>query len=108
MSSLTIHVLDTTRGCPARGMTIELWSADPARLIKTVQTNDDGRVDSPLLAGKEMLAGTYELVFCVGDYFGERRFLDRVPIRFIISDATAKYHIPLLVSPWAYSTYRGS
>ena len=108
MSSLTTHVLDTTRGCPARGMTIELWSVDPSRLIKTVQTNDDGRVDSALLTGNEMVIGTYELVFHVGDYFGEKKFLDRVPIRFIISDATAKYHVPLLVSPWSYSTYRGS
>ncbi len=108
MSSLTTHVLDTTRGCPARGMTIELWSVDQSRKLKTLRTNDDGRVDSPFLEGKEMIAGVYELVFCVGDYFGERRFLDRVPIRFIISDATAKYHVPLLVSPWSYSTYRGS
>jgi 5-hydroxyisourate hydrolase len=108
MSALTTHVLDTTRGTPARGMTIELWSVDRSHLLKTVRTNDDGRVDIPLLSDKEMLAGTYELVFLVGDYFGERRFLDRVPIRFTISDATAKYHVPLLVSPWAYSTYRGS
>lgn len=108
MSALTTHVLDTTRGCPARGMTIELWSVDPSKLLKTVQTNTDGRVDSPLLAGNEMVAGTYELVFLVGDYFNERKFLDRVPVRFIISDAAAKYHVPLLVSPWAYSTYRGS
>ena len=89
-------------------MTIELWSIDHSTKLKTVRTNDDGRVDSPLLSEKEMIAGTYELVFFVGDYFGERRFLDRVPIRFIISDATAKYHVPLLVSPWSYSTYRGS
>jgi len=108
MSALTTHVLDTTRGCPARGMTIELWSVDPSKLLKTVQTNTDGRVDSPLLAGNEMVAGTYELVFLLGDYFNERKFLDRVPVRFIISDAAAKYHVPLLVSPWAYSTYRGS
>ena len=108
MNYLTTHVLDTTRGCPAAGMTIELWSVDPSKLLKTVQTNKDGRTDAPLLAGNEMIAGTYELVFRVGDYFGERKFLDRVPIRFIISDADAKYHVPLLVSPWAYSTYRGS
>lgn len=108
MSALTTHVLDTVRGCPARGMTIELWSVDPSKLLKTVQTNTDGRTDSPLLAGDELVSGTYELVFFVGDYFGERRFLDRVPVRFAVSDATAKYHVPLLVSPWAYSTYRGS
>ena len=108
MSSLTTHVLDTARGVPARGMTIEVWAADESKLLKTVQTNDDGRVDSPLLAGSEMVAGTYELVFLVGDYFKENRFLDRVPVRFTISDPGAKYHVPLLVSPWAYSTYRGS
>ncbi len=108
MSSLTTHVLDVARGCPARGMTIELWSVTPSRLLKTVRTNEDGRIDSPLLAGNEMAAGTYELVFWVGDYFGERRFLDRVPVRFTISDPGAKYHVPLLVSPWAYTTYRGS
>jgi 5-hydroxyisourate hydrolase len=108
MNMLTTHVLDTARGLPAAGMTIELWAIDPSRKIKTVQTNDDGRVDSALLAGSEMVVGTYELVFHVGDYFGEKKFLDRVPIRFIIADATAKYHVPLLVSPWSYSTYRGS
>jgi 5-hydroxyisourate hydrolase len=108
MSALTTHVLDTVRGRPASGMTVELWSIDPSKLLKTVQTNSDGRMDSPLLDGKELVAGTYELVFRVGDYFGERRFLDRVPVRFIISDTNLKYHVPLLVSPWAYSTYRGS
>src|SRR5689334_3879354 len=108
MSSLTTHVLDTSRGTPARGMTIEVWSVDQSKKLKTVKTNDDGRVDSPLLSGAEMVAGNYELVFFVGDYFGERNFLDRVPIRFTISDPGAKYHVPLLVSPWSYSTYRGS
>jgi 5-hydroxyisourate hydrolase len=108
MSTLTTHVLDVIRGCPARGMKIELWSLDQSKLLKTVQTNSDGRLDAPLLDENAMTAGTYELVFYVGDYFGEKRFLDRVPVRFIISDASAKYHVPLLVSPWAYSTYRGS
>jgi 5-hydroxyisourate hydrolase len=108
MSALTTHVLDVSRGIPARGMTIELWSLDQSRKLKTVKTNDDGRVDAPLLAVNEMAAGNYELIFFVGDYFGERKFLDRVPVRFTISDPATKYHIPLLVSPWAYSTYRGS
>ena len=108
MSSLTTHVLDTAQGTPARGMTVELWSVDPAKRLKTVQTNADGRIDSPLLSDHEMQSGTYELVFFVGDYFGERTFLDRVPVRFTISDRTAKYHVPLLVSPWSYTTYRGS
>ena len=108
MSTLTTHVLDASRGRPAQGMTIELWSVDRSILLKTVTTNADGRIDTPLLAGNEMVAGTYELIFHVGDYFGERRFLDRVPVRFIIADPGAKYHVPLLVTPWAYSTYRGS
>lgn len=108
MSSLTTHVLDTARGVPARGMTIEVWSLDQSKKLKTVKTNDDGRVDAPLLSGDEMVAGNYELIFFVGDYFGERKFLDRVPIRFTLSDPKAKYHVPLLVSPWSYSTYRGS
>ena len=107
-SSLTTHVLDTMRGRPAAGITIELWSVDQSKILKSVRTNADGRTDSPLLSGEEMSAGTYELIFFVGDYFGERKFLDRVPVRFILSDASAKYHVPLLVSPWSYSTYRGS
>jgi 5-hydroxyisourate hydrolase len=108
MSALTTHVLDTMRGRPAAGMKIELWSVDQKTLLKTVATNTDGRTDSPLLAADAMAAGTYELIFCVGDYFGEKKFLDRVPVRFVIADAAAKYHVPLLVSPWSYSTYRGS
>jgi 5-hydroxyisourate hydrolase len=106
--SLTTHVLDTMRGIPATGMTIELWSLDQSKMLKSVQTNADGRPDSTLLKREEMIAGNYELLFFVGDYFGERRFLDRVPVRFVISDSAAKYHVPLLVSPWSYSTYRGS
>lgn len=108
MSTLSTHVLDTARGRPARGMKIELWSAVASVLLKTVTTNEDGRTDAPLLAGDEMKTGDYELVFHVGDYFGEAKFLNRVPVRFTISDAAARYHVPLLVSPWAYSTYRGS
>ncbi len=110
MSALTTHVLDTMRGRPAAGMQIELWSiaGDAPRLLKTIRTNADGRADAPLLEGDAIIAGTYELVFFVGDYFGERKFLDRVPVRFVISDAGAKYHVPLLVSPWNYTTYRGS
>ena len=107
-STLTTHVLDTMRGIPAAGVTIELWSLDQSKMLKSVQTNSDGRVDEPLLAGEQLRAGSYELIFFVGDYFGERRFLDRVPVRFVISDPAAKYHVPLLVSPWSYTTYRGS
>ncbi len=110
MSTLTTHVLDTMRGRPAAEMQIELWSiaGDASKLLKTVRTDSDGRTEAPLLSGSELIGGTYELVFFVGDYFGERKFLDRVPVRFIISDPMAKYHVPLLVSPWSYSTYRGS
>ncbi|MFL6514844.1 MAG: hydroxyisourate hydrolase [Chthoniobacterales bacterium] len=108
MSRLTTHVLDNVQGRPAAGLKIELWSIDQSKLLKSVKTNADGRIDSPLLAGEEMNAGTYELVFLVGDYFNEAKFLDRVPVRFKISDPTANYHVPLLVTPWSYTTYRGS
>ena len=117
---LTTHVLDTARGCPATNVTIELWRCDvqddaQSSLLKTVTTNADGRTNNPLLANDELLVGTYELVFVVGKYFATQAgtnstipFLDRIPVRFGIADANAHYHIPLLVSPWAYSTYRGS
>src|SRR5437870_6847705 len=97
--SLTTHVLDTMRGRPGAGMKIELWSLEPRELLKTVITNSDGRTDEPLFSPNESRSGGYELVFFVGDYFGERQFLDRVPVRFVISNATAKYHVPLLVTP---------
>ncbi len=114
---LTTHVLDTAHGCPARDMQIELWllGGTPPTLLKTLRTNADGRTDQALLTAEEMRAGLYELVFYVGDYFAAKgaaaagvRFLDRVPVRFGISDAGLTCHVPLLVSPWAYSTYRGS
>jgi len=108
MSSLTTHVLDVARGVPASGMGVELWSVEPSKLLKSVKTNSDGRIDSALLSGGEMVAGTYELVFLVGEYFSDSKFLDRVLVRFKISDVTAKYHVPLLVTPWSYTTYRGS
>ena len=116
-AKLSTHVLDTAHGCPARDVQIELWSlADGVRkLLKIVRTNAEGRTDQPLLAADELRAGRYELVFCVGDYFAGKvspapqvPFLDRVPVQFGIADATASFHVPLLVSPWAYSTYRGS
>lgn len=116
--SLSTHVLDTVRGAPAVGIKIELWqvAADNKRtLIKEVKTNSDGRVDAPLLADGEADVGEYELVFFVADYFkasgdkvAEPAFLSVVPIRFGIADADSHYHVPLLISPWAYSTYRGS
>ena len=100
--SLSTHVLDTARGRPAAGVAIELRRVDGA-LLATVRTNDDGRASFG-----DVGAGEYELVFAAGDYFGEREFLDRIPVRFRVADAAAKYHVPLLVSPWSYSTYRGS
>ncbi|MEO7318405.1 MAG: hydroxyisourate hydrolase [Chthoniobacteraceae bacterium] len=105
---LSTHVLDLTTGKPAAGMKIELHNLSIGALLKTVTTNADGRTDTPLLAGIELHADEYELVFHVGDYFGDKTFLDRIPIRFQIADPTASYHVPLLCTPWAYSTYRGS
>ena len=116
-TKLSTHVLDTANGCPAQGMRIELWAlaGDKPRLLKNVTTNADGRTDAPLLSANEMKTGQYELVFHVGDYFvgksapaGAVRFLDLVPVRFGIADGAASYHVPLLCSPWSYSTYRGS
>ena len=100
--SLSTHVLDTVRGRPAAGVTIELRDAAGA-VLTTLTTDADGRA-----AFGDVEAGEYELLFAVGDHFGEREFLDRVPVRFRIADAASKYHVPLLVSPWSYSTYRGS
>jgi 5-hydroxyisourate hydrolase len=116
-AKLTTHVLDTMHGCPAGGLEIELWrlAGDTRRLLKTVRTNAEGRTDTPLLSADEMETGVYELVFHVDDYFASRglasappSFLGRVPVRFGISNPTASYHVPLLVSPWSYTTYRGS
>jgi 5-hydroxyisourate hydrolase len=106
-AGLSTHVLDLASGRPAAGMTIELWRS--GELIATVVTNADGRTDTPLLAPPDFAAGQYELVFHVGAYFGgDASFLDRVPVRFLVSDPTVRYHVPLLCTPWAYSTYRGS
>jgi 5-hydroxyisourate hydrolase len=114
---LTTHVLDTARGRPAADVAIELVR-DPdgeRRTVASTRTNADGRTDAPLLEGGALEPGGYELVFDVGGYFaasgldaGDPAFLGRVPVRFQIGDAGAHYHVPLLVSPWSYSTYRGS
>jgi 5-hydroxyisourate hydrolase len=114
---LSTHVLDISRGSPARDMQVELWrlSGGPMQLLKTARTNADGRTDTLMLGPEEMLVGEYELIFLVGNYFAGHPslldgppFLDRVPVRFGIADASASYHVPLICSPWAYSTYRGS
>jgi 5-hydroxyisourate hydrolase len=116
-AKLSTHVLDTMHGCPAPGMKVELWYLDgeSRKLLKTVTTNADGRTDAPLLNSEEMAKGEFELTFYVGEYFLRKNrmmpkipFLKTVPVRFGIADATASYHVPLLCSPWSYSTYRGS
>ena len=113
MGQLTTHVLDTASGKPAANLTIELFRVTGSRreLLITTQTNDDGRCDTPLLEGGAFLAGEYELIFNVGEYFRrseETAFLGTVPVRFGISSPSEHYHVPLLVSPFGYSTYRGS
>jgi 5-hydroxyisourate hydrolase len=113
---LSTHVLDLAAGRPAAGMRIELSRIAPGpALHKTAVTNADGRTDSPLLGASEMAAGTYQLEFHVGEYFASKAppqaeppFLGVVPVRFGIADPSASYHVPLLVTPWAYNTYRGS
>ncbi|HVK90334.1 MAG TPA: hydroxyisourate hydrolase [Mycoplana sp.] len=111
---LTTHVLDTALGKPAEGLRIDLFhiDGDRAEQIGSTRTNADGRCDEPLLAGEAMKPGTYELRFHAGDYLGRNAdvvpFLDVIPIRFGIAEASAHYHVPLLLSPFGYSTYRGS
>jgi len=120
MGQLTTHVLDTMNGCPAAGMTLTLYrlGADAGALpeqLAQLQLNADGRADGPLLRGEQLTPGRYRLVFEVAAYFRARGvalpqppFLDTVPLDFGIADTQAHYHVPLLASPWAYSTYRGS
>jgi 5-hydroxyisourate hydrolase len=117
MGRLSTHVLDTAKGKPAAGVKITLYriSGQSHRKVKEVVTNVDGRTDGPLLEGKELTEGSYELVFRAGDYLrssgqaGEGvLFLDEIPIRFGVPDAGQHYHVPLLISPFGYSTYRGS
>ena len=117
MGRLSTHVLDTARGKPAAGVKIMLYriSGQSHRKVKEVVTNADGRTDGPLLEGDALTAGVYELVFCAGDYLrasgqaGEAiLFLDEIPIRFGVPDASQHYHVPLLISPFGYSTDRGS
>ena len=113
---LTTHVLDTARGCPAEGIRIELFRLAGAGCMKVAEalTNSDGRTDTPILPGSEFQTGTYELLFHAGSYLratgqvsGSILFLDEVPIRFGMSEPE-HYHVPLLLSPFGYSTYRGS
>jgi len=115
MGRLTTHVLDTASGRPAAGLKIELFRAGEAAPLKTIRTNADGRADAPLLEGESLASGLYELRFHAGEYLKsggvnlpEPAFLDVIPIRFGIADAASHYHVPLLLSPYGYSTYRGS
>ena len=112
MGKLTTHVLDTALGKPAAGLRIEVWGG---QLIKAVVTNADGRADAPLLEGAAFTSGQYELRFFAGEYLrglslklAEPLFLDVIPIKFGIADASQHFHVPLLLSPFGYSTYRGS
>lgn len=116
MGKLSTHILDVVSGRPASGVAIELHRYTPAReLLLSTVSNADGRCDKPLLEGAAMATGEYELVFHIADYFRKSGaaptatpFLNSIPVRFTIADAQANYHIPLLASPWSYSTYRGS
>ncbi|MGB8714114.1 MAG: hydroxyisourate hydrolase [Onishia taeanensis] len=116
MGYLTTHVLDTARGCPGQGIRLELFRLDGesrTRLTEAV-TNADGRCDAPLLEGDAFTAGEYELLFHAGDYLHTPEepasgvFLERIPLRFRVADADEHYHVPLLLSPYGYTTYRGS
>ena len=116
--SLTTHVLDLARGCPAINVRVELCRLDATgggrELLVATRTNADGRTDEPLLTGDDFTAGGYELLFDVGEYFARQgtttapAFLGQVPVRFSVADPATHYHVPLLVTPWGYSTYRGS
>ncbi|MBT5047855.1 MAG: hydroxyisourate hydrolase [Rhodospirillaceae bacterium] len=117
MTGLTTHVLDTANGIPAKGVKIELYrhSGGVRSKIREVVTNDDGRTDAPMLSQDQFVPNEYELLFHMGDYFRETGanisdppFLDLVPVRFRVADHTKHFHVPLLASPWGYSTYRGS
>ena len=118
LAGLTTHVLDVSRGQPANGVRVELYElsgGSDRKLIADVVTNADGRTDKPLMSADQARAGQFELIFHAGDYFRGRLakladppFLDIIPIRFGVADPQAHYHVPLLVSPWSYSTYRGS
>lgn len=117
MGRLTTHVLDTSLGRPGEGIRIEVYrlEAGARTLLKEVTTNADGRCDAPILEGEDLAKGQYELIFHAGDYLGAQggeeggpRFLDTIPLRFGVADTTQHYHVPLLLSPFSYSTYRGS
>ena len=111
-SALTTHVLDTAAGIPAAGVAVELWRMEDAALVTRATTNADGRTDAPLMDAASFRPGRYELRFAVGDYFRARGqaagFLDVVALNVGLEAGQGHYHVPLLCSPWSYSTYRGS
>ena len=116
MSQLSTHVLDTARGLPAAGLRLELWrlEREGRTRLKTLTTNQDGRTDAPLLVGDAFQVGVYEIIFFAGAYLRtyqslpDPAFLDEVIVRFGVADAGARIHVPLLLSPYGYSTYQGS
>ncbi|GAA0774305.1 hydroxyisourate hydrolase [Castellaniella ginsengisoli] len=117
MGKLSTHVLDTVHGVPAQGVALELYrlDGDSRTLLTQTATNQDGRCDAPLLSGPSLTRGVYELVFHAGDYFArkgvplpEPRFVDQVVLRFGVANPDENYHVPLVVTPWTWSTYRGS
>ena len=114
MAKLTTHILDTSRGKPANGVKINLYRKEGQNsvLIKTAETNSDGRCDEALLSDKDFIVGCYELEFAVDEYFKANSvdcpFLRDVVVRFYITEGDGNYHVPLLISPFSYSTYRGS
>jgi len=114
MARLSTHVLDTARGKPAAGVRVRLFAieGETRRLLRTAATNADGRTDEPLLAGERIATGVYELEFGAGEYFGDSGrqppFLGEVVVRFGVSEPEGNYHVPLLLTPFGYSTYRGS
>ena len=115
MGHLSTHVLDTARGCPAAGVQVALYRGGEPTPLREITTDADGRADGPLLVGEAFQSGAYRLVFQVGRYFAatpvaqsDPPFLDVVEVRFQVADAGQNYHVPLLVSPWSYTTYRGS
>ena len=113
MGRLTTHILDTANGCPAEGVRVELYRDNTMLIVS--KTNTDGRLDQPLLEDEAFTRGQYELIFYAGSYFNQKDltlpdppFVDQVVLRFGIANPDQHYHVPLLVSPWSYSTYRGS
>jgi len=106
MARISTHVLDIAKGAPAAGIVVELHAG--GQVVRSDRTNADGRTEAPLLTADRISAGTYELIFYVGEYLGRSAFFDRIAIRFAVADEAGNYHVPLLLAAHGYSTYRGS